>query len=114
MPKYYSNAAKNVLSTGTIWNIAGPRIYHNLAMLVHSIDYMNRLFERFIQKPTTEISIEELDPFFKKLKLDNDNYFHRLTFYYWYNVHYKLWFILLDLILSTDEGIIENLEYIRI
>lgn len=109
---YQLFAIENAMKSGTIWNLIGRRQAKNLGHLYYSLQRMNIHKQRFSENKYPENWHKE---YCQKLKLKRRCGFDQLIYEYWFWVHYRLWFLYIDLILCTPEKYIhnENVEEIK-
>ena len=103
--EYQTCAIENALSSGTICNIIGKRPAKNLGHLYYSLKRMNLHKKRFAENKLPE---NWHDIFYKALILERENPKHQMIYEYWMWVHFRLWFLYLDLLLSSKTKLVHH------
>jgi len=104
---FQTEVIDRALSSGITWNIAGKRAAHNIRHLYYSLKRLNFVKINYMNGITPEADAKQKS-YFDNLGLDSTNPFHQLCFQYWLWVHFKLWFLCLDLALSSPRNIINH------
>lgn len=109
---YQLFAIENAMKSGAIWNLIGKRHAKNLGHLYYSLHRMNIHKQRFSDNKYPENWHKE---YCQKLNLKRRCGFDQLIYEYWFWVHFRLWFLYIDLILCAPKKYLhnENVEEIK-
>ena len=105
--EYQTSAVENALSSGIVWNVIGKRPAKNLGHLYYSLRRLDIHKKRYAENKLPENWHNE---WCKALGLNKNVPFHQLIYEYWMWVHFRLWFLYLDLALSSPKKLIDRDE----
>ena len=100
---YQTPAIEKALASGVIWNLIGKRPAMNLGHLYYSLKRLNLQKRRFAEGKLPNNWERE---WYKELGLKKTTHIHQLIFEYWRWVHFRLWFLYLDIALTSSKGYI--------
>ncbi len=98
---YQTSAIEKALASGVTWNLIGKRPAMNLGHLYYSLkklDLQKKIFGE------GKLLKNWKDEWCKELGLKKTIHIHQLIFEYWRWVHFRLWFLYLDIAITSSKG----------
>ena len=102
---YQTCAIEQAISSGKIWTLIGKRPAKNLGHLYYSYRRMDLHKKRYAESKLPSNWHKE---WCHALGLNKQMPHHQLIYEYWMWVHFRLWFLYLDLLLSSKKKLVHH------